>query len=168
MAREISKYDDVIDSRDVIRRIEELEELIEEATQAAKDAYDEAYAAHEPDDDETDASVIEKAREYAKAMAAEAAAEHEPDDEDVAELAALKALAEEASASPDWPYGEQLIRDSYFKQYAEELADDIGAIDAKLEGRWPYTRIDWDAAAEDLKADYMPVDYSDVRYWIRY
>ena len=58
-----------------------------------------------------------------------------------------------------------LIRDSYFEEYAQELADDIGAIDK--DARWPLTHIDWEAAARELKYDYSAVDIEDVRYWIR-
>jgi antirestriction protein len=118
----IDKYQDVLDSRDILDRIEDLE----------------TWAKDSPED------VSDGERE---------------------ELAILKALAEEASASPDWPYGETLIRDSYFREYAEQLADDIGAVpdDAK----WPLTHIDWEAAARELQYDYFPVDFDGVMYWIR-
>lgn len=81
------------------------------------------------------------------------------------ELKALEALAEEASGSPDWPHGETLIRDTYFQDYAEQLADDIGAIPANVD--WPLTYIDWPAATDALKQDYMSVDFDGVEYWIR-
>jgi hypothetical protein len=81
------------------------------------------------------------------------------------ELADLHALAEEASASPDWQYGETLVRDSYFQKYAEQLADDIGAIPDNLS--WPLTCIDWEQAARELKHDYMAVEYAGVTYWLQ-
>ena len=82
------------------------------------------------------------------------------------ELTALRALAEEASDyAEDWTHGECLIRDSYFVEYAEQLADDIGAIDASA--TWPLCHIDWDAAADSLKMDYTQVDFGGVAYWIR-
>jgi hypothetical protein len=116
--REISNIDDVIDSRDVIARIEELEGI------------------DEPDDDERD------------------------------ELNTLKELAEEAEGySPDWAYGSTLIRDSYFKDYAMELAEDIGAIPDNLQ--WPCTCIDWDQAARELQMDYTSVEFGDVTYWVQ-
>jgi hypothetical protein len=116
--REISNIDDVIDSRDVIARIEELEGI------------------DEPDDDERD------------------------------ELNTLKELAEEAEGySPDWAYGSTLIRDSYFMDYAMELAEDIGAIPDNLQ--WPCTCIDLDQAARELQMDYSSVEFGDVTYWIR-
>lgn len=90
----------------------------------------------------------------------------EPWDQDDADyLATLEALAEEASWAADWTYGETLIRDSYFQAYAEELAEDIGAIDRNAS--WPLNRIDWAAAAEDLKMDYGAVEWDGVTYWIR-
>lgn len=83
------------------------------------------------------------------------------------ELAALVALRDEAQPySDDWEYGAALIADSYFTTYAEELADDIGAIDCNVSS-WPLTHINWDSAAEDLKADYTSVEFDGVTYWIR-
>jgi antirestriction protein len=94
------------------------------------------------------------------------AAEGEGLDEDEAhELKALLSLAEEASSSPDWQYGEGLVRDSYFVTYAQELADDIGAVDANAS--WPNTCIDWERAARELRMDYTSVDFDGVTYWIR-
>ena len=85
--------------------------------------------------------------------------------EDAEELSALLALQEVAEGSPDWEYGETLIRDSYFVEYAEQLAIDIGAINSQ--DGWPLSYIDWDQAAEALKMDYSPVDFGGVTYWIR-
>ena len=132
MSKEISNGDDIIDSRDVIARIEELTEM--------RDAFIES----EP--------------------SAIAWAEAEPDNAE--ELTALEALAEEASGyAADWRYGETLIRDSYFERYAQELADDIGAIPSNAE--WPCTCIDWERAARELQMDYTSVDFDGVTYWIR-
>ena len=64
----------------------------------------------------------------------------------------------------DW-YPVTLIRDTYFRTYAEELADDIGAV-AKDAG-WPSSFIDWEAAADALKQDYSIVTYGGVDYWTR-
>lgn len=138
---DISNSDDTIDSRDVIARIEELE--------AERDAFDEAQAERATENgDETGAA-------WADVYEAEAD-----------ELKALKALAEEAEGySSDWRHGETLIRDSYFVEYAEQLAEDIGAIDR--DASWPLSHIDWDAAADELKQAYTSVDFDGVTYWIR-
>lgn len=86
--------------------------------------------------------------------------------DDGIELATLKALAEEAEGYvPDWHHGETLIRDSYFKDYAMQFADDIGAFPA--EASWPCTCIDWDQAARELRLDYTSVEFDGVTYWVR-
>ena len=116
--KEISNSDDVIDSRDVIERIEELEGI---------DSRDET---------------------------------------EEAELTALRTLQGEAeSYVADRKDGEVLIRDSYFKAYAMELADDIGAVPDNAQ--WPCTCIDWDQAARELQMDYTAVEYDGVTYWMR-
>ena len=131
MANTFDNFDAVIDSRDVIARIEELEgEVL------------------------NDDGVIDHSNEDADYR------------DKCGELAALQALADEASGyAADWPHGETLIRDSYFKAYAMELADDIGAIDNNAS--WPLTCIDWDQAARELQMDYSAVDFDGVTYWIR-
>ena len=83
------------------------------------------------------------------------------------ELANLLKLAEQCEGYGDWRYGETLVRDSYFEEYAQELADDIGAIDLKAAYSWPSSHIDWSAAAEALKQDYVSVDFNGVEYWMR-
>jgi hypothetical protein len=120
MTNPIENSADIIDSRDIIARIEDLESLMG------------------PD----------------------------MDDDEAHELEALKALAAEAEPyCPDWTYGEALIRDSYFEEYAEQLADDLGIMDPKA--TWPLNCIDWAAAAEQLKQDYTAVDFDGVTYWVR-
>jgi len=93
------------------------------------------------------------------------ALEDDADDDDKEELRILTELEKQTSESTDWRHGETLIRDSYFTEYAEELASDTGAI--SRDAQWPLTHIDWDAAADDLKQDYMSVDFDGVDYWIR-
>lgn len=117
MAREVHNGQDIIDSRDVITRIDDLESI------------------------------------------------EERDEDEETELKNLKALAEEAEDCPDWPYGAALIRDTYFVEYAEQLAEDIGAINQGA--TWPNDCIDWDRAAEQLQQDYTSVEFDGETYWIR-
>jgi hypothetical protein len=132
MRREISNSDDIIDSRDVITRIEELRDEIE--------------SAEIPDN--------------------EIGGPNDSMDEKRAELATLEALAEETEGyATDWRHGETLIRDSYFKDYAMQLAEDIGAIDRAA--AWPNSCIDWEQAARELQTDYTAVEFGDVTYWVR-
>lgn len=64
----------------------------------------------------------------------------------------------------DW-YPGTAVRDSYFKDYAMELADDTGAI--LDNAQWPCTCIDWDQAARELRMDYTGVEFDGVTYWVR-
>lgn len=127
----ISNTDDMIDSRDVIARIDYLKDETAECEHGVETAGDcDLWESHN-------------------------------------ELTALNALAAEGEAASDWQYGEILIRDTYFRDYAEELAEDCGLTQTDLAGRWPYTCIDWEAAAEALQADYVEVDFAGVSYWIQ-
>lgn len=88
------------------------------------------------------------------------------DNDERAELAALVALRDDAeSYAPDWEYGATLIRDSYFEDYAEELARDCGMIEDAA--TWPNNCINWEEAARLLKQDYTEVDFDGVSYWVR-
>jgi hypothetical protein len=81
------------------------------------------------------------------------------------ELRRARALEELLRDTPDYAYGEAVIADWYFEDYAEQLADDIGAIDRNA--TWPVNCIDWGKAADDLKADYFRVDFEGYTYWVR-
>ena len=129
-----TNMDDVIDSRDIIERIEELE-------------------MRGPND---------RRVEYRNDPTWETP---EEDKEELDELDALYALREDGEASPDWSYGETLIRDSYFKDYAQELAEDC--CEMPKSDQWPQRCIDWEQAARELQQDYMSVDFDGIDYWIR-
>lgn len=123
MAESVDKYTDVIDSRDVIARLEELRE------------------------------------------------QDERDEDEQAELTSLEAFMEELKDNGgdeqwngDW-YPVTIIRDSYFRDYAQELAEECCEIPADL--KWPYTCIDWEQAARELQQDYTAVEFDGVTYWTR-
>lgn len=157
MTREITNSEDVIDSRDVIKRIEELEEERQDLVDALQEAQEEYDASKEDGEyGEAEEEALEDAKDALKDW---------DEGYDAEELKTLKALAEEGEASPDWTYGETLIRDSYFETYAQELAEDIGAVPKDLS--WPCCHIDWDAACDALQQDYLEVDFDGVTYWIR-
>ena len=163
MRTEVSNTDNVIDSRDVIARIEELEEERQDLVDELDSAKESRADAEDPTSALADDTAELTELENAVNLAEDAITDWDEDNAD--ELKALKNLAEEAGSSPDWEYGESLIRDSYFTDYAQQLADDIGAIDRNA--NWPVNCIDWEQAAEQLKADYFSVDFDGVEYWIR-
>lgn len=66
--------------------------------------------------------------------------------------------------SIDWQFGIELIHESAFTEHAKEFAYGVGLIDGDTEG-WPFTHIDWDEAAEELKQDYTTVTLGDHTYY---
>ena len=93
--------------------------------------------------------------------------------DEIAELATLTALLEDCKGyggdeqwRGDW-YPVTLIRDTYFQDYAEQLAEDIGAIDPRQTYGWPLNCIDWEQAARELQMDYTSVEIDGVTYWTR-
>ena len=89
------------------------------------------------------------------------------DEDEQKELDALKALQDEAEGyAEDWKYGATLIRDGYFTTYAEQLAADISNYNSR-DVTWPYTCIDWEQAADELKQDYTEVDFNGTTYYVR-
>lgn len=65
----------------------------------------------------------------------------------------------------DW-FPATLIRRSYFKDYAQELADDLHG-SAMREASWPMNCIDWDKACRELEQDYSEVEIDGVEYLYR-
>jgi len=145
-ATEISNTADIIDSRDIIARLQELQD---ERDTLAAERVDLSTNPH------VTADAIHNA----------ATSVNEWETENGYELKSLKLLADEGEGYGDWIHGETLIRDSYFRDYAEQLAEDCGMI--PNEHRWPQSHLDWDAAADELKQDYMSVDFDGVEYWMR-
>jgi DNA repair exonuclease SbcCD ATPase subunit len=161
MVREISNMDDMIDSRDVIARIEELEserEAIEEEIEEYAHAEDGDDDEDEEGDDEEKEKDLERLND-----AKESLKDWDRDYSD--ELKALKSLAEDgANSADDWEYGATLIRDSYFVEAMQELCEDIGDLPKGLPS---YLEIDWDATARNLQSDYSSVEFDGVTYWVR-
>lgn len=203
MTNDITNSEDTIDSRDVIARIEELQEqrqpwavgwnmpgYMPDSEPTAFSDWESAQAylhgelerAAEETDDEDEATALRETAERIDALAdgeefgettgayhwwlTNLGADAGLDRDESEELAALEKLAEDASNyAADWGYGETLIRDSYFEEYAQQLAEDIGAINA--DATWPNNCIDWECAARELQSDYTAVDFDGVTYWIR-
>jgi hypothetical protein len=148
---EIDNSMDIIDSRDVIARIEKLESWREDRIEELKGMTAAGLSLEEQD----------------KLEGLENEEERENEDDNARELRVLKALAEEAEGyAPDWRYGETLIRESYFEQYAQDLTSDLYGKEIN-DAKWPFNHIDWREAAEDLKQDYTTVIFDGEEYLVR-
>ena len=152
MSANFDNTSNTIDSRDVIARIEELEaELTTEYEQ-----YEEEYLSKTSE-------AAGGAPEYEDWLMLDDTFEKE-------ELITLKKLADQAESSPDWLHGEQLINAEYFTQYIEELINDCYEMPKEINsGEWPWRHvtIDYEAAAEEAKQDYMEVDFNGNTFLIR-
>jgi hypothetical protein len=85
--------------------------------------------------------------------------------EELKALADLKTQYVDSFGQSSWEFGAQFIRESYFEDYAQELAEDIGAINS--EASWPNSCIDWEQAARELSMDYTSFDFDGVEYLAR-
>jgi hypothetical protein len=136
----MSKY---LYTRDLAKRMDELEEL-ETAVADAK----EALADADPDEDN-----VALHEDLDRAI----------EDFDEAEIDELKELREIEAEVSGWRYGETLIPEEDFVSYCRGLLEDIGDLTAMT---W-YIAIDMDATAENLKADYVEVEYLGNTYLVR-
>lgn len=137
---------EILDSRDIIERLEELTEHFE--------------ALHEQETEEGKTT-----------MAFDDWREALPDDFDnLEEYKELCNLQSECEGYSDWHHGEQLIHEDYFTDYIEELIKDCYPIPKDMDsGGWPYRHmtIDYEAAADEAKCDYAEAEFMGHTYFIR-
>ena len=135
---------DVIDVRDIIARVEELEAEKDNFTAPNRDGYRTSIGADE---------VWEKT--YS---------------DEAAELAALQTILDELKGyggdeqwRGDW-YPATLISEKYFEDHARELLEDCGTIPKDLP--W-FVAIDWETTAQNIQGDYTAVEIDGSTYWYR-
>lgn len=207
--------DNVIDSRDIIKRLEELRdqkmpliragwnmpgympdnepadfesfedarEYIADEIEREADQIDEAREMVDTEDGSDDAAEAQALRDAAKEIRdgdgelgitlgqyhywiTDTGDTQGLDDDEIEELLILEEVDSEVSGyTSDWKYGVTLVRDDYFERYAQEFADEIGAIDANA--GWPNSCIDWERAARELQMDYISVEIDGTTYWYR-
>jgi len=140
----ISNTDEVIDIRDVIERLEELESEFETAMEEVPD-----NERGNPDN--------ARWREWDESQEAE-------------ELKALQSLMDDFKGyggdkqwRGDW-YPITLIRDDYFEDYTKELLEECGYIPKDFPS---WIAIDWEETAEAVQQDYSSAEFDGVTYWAR-
>jgi DNA repair exonuclease SbcCD ATPase subunit len=179
--------EDVIDTRDLQERIEELEEFqtyVEDIKEELAEHKDElAQFEKELEElrvEESDENLSEREREVVDEKIERVGANIEILTEDIesleddlesaevdfgeqeqTELADLNSLKEEI---PEWHSGNQLIHESHFTDYAQQLCEDIGDVPKDLPH---YIVLDWEATAENIKADYSECTHDGETYLYR-
>ena len=177
----VDNYDDVIDSRDVIAKVEDIESSITDNENDLEEGIAELDRLEEElekinaqimDDDGSDDDALLEVKiardehETALAQQADEIDELRDDIKDLEEkLKPIKEFAEEGEGYGDWEHGETLIRESYWVEYVQQLAEDIGSVSS--DAAWPYNHIDWEAAADELLIDYTTLDFDGETYYMR-
>lgn len=142
--------DNLINSREIISRIEELESDIDAAKVDILASYKELTPDSKHWFSDRDEYVMETL--YADYP------------EEIGELNDLKAFAEDLEGYGDWEYGETLIHEDYFEEYCQELVEDCYTIDVP---DFIKNNIDWEGIASEMKADYMDSTIQGETYYMR-
>lgn len=159
-----------IDTRDLLKRKNELEELRDAVTEAQEtlaeakaelDAH-RAIARGDSEEEEWDErdEELEEAVTDAETALESAQADFGPDEQ--TELNELETLENEIS---DFRHGEQMIPEGDFEDYAREMVEDLGSIPGDLPA-FIRNNIDWSGVAKDLSADYTIVTYQGEDYYV--
>ncbi len=155
---------DVFDVRDVMSRYEELESERESLADAATDAQ-EALADLDEDEPESERNAAQDDLDAANAALTEWDAENGEELKDLGEfLDEVKGCGGDEQWRGSW-YPITFVRDSYFTEFAQEEAEQLGMVESDV--KWPYTCIDWDKAAEELQQDYSTVEFQGSTYHYR-
>jgi predicted nuclease with TOPRIM domain len=174
MKNDFNWGDDIIDSRDIIAKYEELQDeydglvgYLEEAQEDLKEFIeiaDEELTEKNKDFEEKCASFREAIQDAQEALD-QFNQSFEKD-----ELDTLQEVISQGENSPDWNHGEGLIHDSYFTDYTKDLIKDCWELPKEIEeGCWPWNHMemDWEGAAEEAKSDYFDIEVDGNTYWIR-
>ena len=154
----ISNTDDVIDVRDIIDRFEELRDELTER-------HDEGGFMTEFDD------WIDHSRDHSEPIHAAWPEDGADVQSDIEELYKMRELLNDLRGNGgdhQWEghwFPVTLIRDSYFEEYAQELAEDCGMVNK--DQSWPNNCIDWGRAARELLVDYTSIEFDGVTYHTR-
>lgn len=129
---------EVIDTRDIVELITEVEDKITELESDIEDIGDDEeakleYLESELDSYQTDLEILENIKE---------------------------------EVGSEFEHGESLIRDDYFTDYQKEMLIDCGMLPKDIPS-FIENNIDWDAVADDLKVDYSDIEIEGETYWYR-
>lgn len=201
MSKPIDNTENIIDSREVLARIEYLEddlqaafdevsqERLDAVTEELTEALDDINILRvEPDQSLTLENLVRLSLDEPKHPQHDLARAYETlsegtlyddlegfirtviDDEEHAlydeaiEYKDLKALESQGEDYGDWTDGATLIHEDHFVDYCKEMVSDVGDLPKDLP---EYLVIDWEATAENLRADYMEIEFGGENYWMR-
>jgi regulator of replication initiation timing len=150
--------DRIIDSREIISKLEELSgeyEALCDAVEAARTEYQDAVSDNDDLSDEASEDLQSKLDDAKRDL-------NEWENDNLDEMNTLKEVNEQGKqCTSDWSHGETLINQDYWEDYTREFAS--GAIGNNSD----WIVIDWEATAENLRADYNEIDYNGSVFYIR-
>ena len=149
MKTEIDLNADIIDVRDIIGRLEQLEE----ARESLREEFDSMPENEGIDFDNWVCNQVGFSREEQNEL-----------DNLAAILEDLKGYGGDEQWRGDW-YPITLIRETYFTDYVQEMLEDCGTIPRDLP-HWVH--IDWEATAREVKMDYSYISIGEVDYLYRW
>lgn len=145
--KNIDNTQDLMDSRDIIKYLEEITEERNEL----QDQLDEVLT-----DDEDNHVLIADIREELEPL--------------IEEVESLQDFCNEADNCADWSYGEAVIHEDYFTEHTKQIIEDCYEMPEGFNnGQWPWNNLemDWEGAAEDLKQDYREIDWDGTTFFVR-
>jgi len=158
----ITNSDDTIDVRQLNARIDDLRSDLDDLEEVVGDATDALKEHVMADRIGTQADWEKRTSELTGnlALARIDLIEWQKSDDGL-ELEQLNKLAKQL----DGEGVDLLIHEDHFQDYAREYAQDSGAM--TVGDKWPYTCIDWEKVAEELRADYTAFEWDEVTYYGR-
>jgi uncharacterized protein (UPF0335 family) len=139
---------DIIDVRDIIERVEELDETRE----SLREEFDSMPENEGVDFDNWVCNQVGFSREEQNEL-----------DNLAAVLEELKGYGGDEQWRGDW-YPITLIRESHFTEYTREMLEDCGTIPRDLPA---WVHIDWEATAREVKMDYSYISIGEMDYLYR-
>jgi predicted nuclease with TOPRIM domain len=156
MSEEIDFSENIIDTRDIIEKYEEIDNELTNSRERIEEIREELKPlSRDIPDQEEDYYALKDELNDLEGYIEDLIQEN---------LVLMDFVDKYEDEIPEFTDGAVLIRDDYFVEYAQQLADDIYDIE---DSRWPFCHIDWDEAAEALQQDYAIVEIAGDVYWYR-
>lgn len=149
--KSVLNKEDLLDSRDIIDRIQDLAKFQIEV-------FNEQLSLEDDDDLQIEED------NYSHILFRRWLKEGEGIDEERDELIKLLELQDQCEDLSDWEHGETLVHASYWVEYVEGLLIDCGDLPKEIPH---YIAIDWEKTADNIEQDYMRVDFDGEEYLIR-
>jgi hypothetical protein len=152
---------DLIDSRDIIARFEELQDELDNLKEIVNDI------AQQIEDAESE----ELKQDLSKDLNFATSDITTWNEENLHEYQMLENICKEgADNASDWIHGETLIREDYFVDYTEDLINDCYELPKGIDsGEWPFRhmKMNYEDAADEMKYDYTTIEIDGSDYYIR-